>query len=347
MNFIITNREIYLKDGKETIRDEGREYASDNLRFGEYDKTNDFTLYSDTNLPNEELYLGLNAESENLVGSAKFFKKLYEAIIESKEKAPDEPSDVLFFVHGFNTDLHDVRKTFKHLESCYIVKGSPIKHIVIFSWPSRSPEMLIPAPWYTYRSDKQDAFRSGYALSRAIEKLNLFYHKFFSLKDGGKFLYSFCGQKIHLMVHSMGHQVLAKAIEEYPESANELFGEILLIAGDIEYKAFEGERLLSQLIDWGERIHIYYNRHDHILDASKITKNWNNRLGRYGRKNVDNGPADVHDVDVTKICDDLGDKIEKTFNHWYYYSSSEVVADIITVLKGGESTFPVSPKYNN
>ncbi|TAE10891.1 MAG: alpha/beta hydrolase [Bacteroidetes bacterium] len=345
MNFIITNREVYKdpQSGKDTIRNEGHEHASDNLRFGEYDATNDFTLYDDTQLPNDDLYA--NLASEELVGSAKFFKELYKAIQDSLKT--NKKSDVLFFVHGFNTDLHDVRKTFKDLEKCYITEGSPIKHIVVFSWPSRSPEMLIPAPWYTYRSDKQDAFRSGYALSRAMEKLNFFYHKFFSIKGNGELLYPFCGQKIHLMVHSMGHQVLAKAIEEYPDSVQELFGEILLIAGDIEYKAFEGERLLSQLIDWGERIHIYYNRQDYILDASKITKNWNNRLGRYGRKNTDDGLADVHDVDVTKISDKLGDKIEKSLNHWYYYSSSEVVEDIIRVLKGGKSSFPVSPKYSN
>jgi hypothetical protein len=46
-HYFITNREIIkLANGEEAIREDGGEFAGDNLRFGEYDlDQNTFTLY--------------------------------------------------------------------------------------------------------------------------------------------------------------------------------------------------------------------------------------------------------------------------------------------------------------
>jgi hypothetical protein len=51
---------------------------------------------------------------------------------------------------------------------------------------------------------------------------------------------------------------------------------------------------------------------------------------------------DIRDVNVSKTKDDL--KVgfdEDNLNHWYYYSSTEVVNDIVQVLNGKNSKYTV------
>jgi hypothetical protein len=52
---------------------------------------------------------------------------------------------------------------------------------------------------------------------------------------------------------------------------------------------------------------------------------------------------DVRDANVTKTKDDANVGFEENkLNHWYYYSSTEVVEDIIEVFKGKNSKYIVS-----
>ncbi len=342
MNFFITNREIIEENDKEFIRADGKERGGDNLRFGEFDGT-EFILYKEPTQQQDIFYNELG-ETETLKGSSKFFKKLYEQINESKvnkTKAGKNKADVLFFIHGFNTDLEGVKNAFKNLNEKYVNNvESPIAHIVIFSFPGRHPVLPLH-----YRNDQHDAQLSGETLYRGILKLHKFFKHFFNenkeeKKEEKK--NEVCGQKIHLMAHSMGNQVLGKTLTLLGKQTYEIFGEIILVAADIEYNVFEKGQPFENLIDMGERVHIYYNTKDRVLDISKYTKNFNNRLGRYGRKYVNPAVEDIYDVDVTEKTskqEDEGDWQEKTLNHWYYYSSEEAVKDIIRVLNGEVSKF--------
>ena len=65
-------------------------------------------------------------------------------------------------------------------------------------------------------------------------------------------------------------------------------------------------------------------------------------LHQYGRKKIDTGLIDIIDADVTKTKDDPGSGLDSDkLNHWYYYTSTEVVDDVIEVLKGKKSGFAV------
>ena len=131
MNFFITNREILTDaQGKEYIREDGREKASDNLRFVTYDSAGQsFSLFPEPANATESIYeMPANKATEKLVGSARFFKELYDQLIADTEAK----NDVLFFIHGFNTNLDDVRSTFERLHKYYCQsQQSPIKHIII------------------------------------------------------------------------------------------------------------------------------------------------------------------------------------------------------------------------
>lgn len=338
MIYFITNREIIKKGSKETIREDGKETAGDNLRFGSYDiKKREFILFPEPQADADLDYAKatsdteMSAKSTELKGSTRFFTDLYKAFTSEPaiKMAGLEKSDTLFFIHGFNTDLKSLRETIDNLHKKYVENpDSPVGHIIVFTWPGRSPVLPLH-----YHDDKKDAIRSGEALARGILKVTEFLRKTLVQERNPA-----CNKKIHLMAHSMGNRVLKHTIlelERLQAGIPELFEEILIMAADVEYDIFEPQEAFYKLIDFGRRVHIYYHNKDHVLSISKYTKNFNNRLGKYGRKYVNTSLTDVFDVDVSKTKDDKGSGVgTQVLNHWYYYSSQMVVDNVIEVLKG-------------
>ena len=82
MNLFITNREIYTNpDGSEFIREDGKENAGDNLRFGKYDNKK-FLLFDEPSFESDSNYQEiLLKEKEELKGSARFFREIYQELI--------------------------------------------------------------------------------------------------------------------------------------------------------------------------------------------------------------------------------------------------------------------------
>lgn len=131
MHLFVTNREIIEHpDSRETVREDGKETASEYMRFGVYENKT-FTLFPDPVLLSEVNYEGLSGKSiQNLKGSVAFFKMLYDQMSDTTSGK----NDVLFFVHGFNTDLQGVREAFDILQKLYVEPAdSTIGHIVIFT----------------------------------------------------------------------------------------------------------------------------------------------------------------------------------------------------------------------
>ena len=143
----------------------------------------------------------------------------------------------------------------------------------------------------------------------------------------------------------MGNRVLEHVMLELKKNQSqtrELFSEVILMAADVNYNIFEPNEPFSGLIEMGKRVHVYFHEGDRVLDISKYTKNFSNRLGRYGRKKIDSAQIDVFDSNVSKVKDDLEtDFSTDKLNHWYYYSSSEVVSDVAEVLNGKKSKYAV------
>jgi len=51
----------------------------------------------------------------------------------------------------------------------------------------------------------------------------------------------------------------------------------------------------------------------------------------------------VYDADVSVTIEDRNADLEETLlKHWYYYTSSEVIADVIDVLNGKISKFKIT-----
>ena len=347
-HFIITNRSVDKRGSKEYINKDGDESAGHNLRFGEItfdpskkisEVTGDhYLLYPDPEIDPSDLVdpdAGFTYDFSQKMGLGS--TQLFETLNEEGVKAGDHEHHTLVYIHGYKCDLTTALETTRLLHNLYVDnQDSPIENIVLFTWPAK--EKLLE-----YRDDAQDAISSGYALARAFKKLQRFF-RHIGMKIRANEDAAFCQQKIHLMCHSMGNRVLEAMFQELNTSQskiNSVFGEILLIAADIDYNALEAPKPLYNLIEIGERVHVYYHRHDRALGISELTKNAFNRLGRWGAKNTLSLPDDILQADVSGIPEEDAPIFEDIINHWYYLNSRAVVRDITDVFNGEVSDFAI------
>jgi len=357
--YLITNRQVHheiIHDRNgivappagtppERINVDGREEARERLRFGFIpgdqplplsrgaasagDPNDLITLYPHTHLDDPEIS-SPGSPAAN-AGSGALFTDLY------RDMCSDAGGDALVFVHGYNLDLADTVRLMGELENQYLREGSPIKHLVMFTWPARSS--LIK-----YRDDVRDSQVSGRALGRAILKLGTFFRHFFAPQPapaGGAEAVQprnpLCGRKIHLMAHSTGVRVLEHAMRflgAFPRRGpTELFAETILAAADVDNFALEFDQPLTYVCSLSRRVHSYNHKGDLALVWSGSFKNPYPRLGKNGVRNTTNLPANLVLVDVTDIKGET--TLEgKLINHWYYYDSPAVVADMIEVFRG-------------
>jgi len=113
----------------------------------------------------------------------------------------------------------------------------------------------------------------------------------------------------------------------------ELFAETILAAADVDNFALEFDQPLTYVCSLSRRVHSYNHKGDLALVWSGSFKNPYPRLGKNGVRNTTNLPANLVLVDVTDIKGET--TLEgKLINHWYYYDSPAVVADMIEVFRG-------------
>jgi esterase/lipase superfamily enzyme len=331
-HFLVTNREVFKSPDGEYLRADGGEHAGHNIRFGIYDSENEFALklIEDVNTDVVVNYTNKETNLEELKGSERFFKEIYAALKYGKPH-----NELLFFVHGFNVGVEDLRKAIEALHDKYVLDPNcPIETIVAFSWPARKGLFGgMPVPYDQYWDDAEDAKTSGRVLARFQEKLIVFFKQFFHSENSA----DQCGQKLHLLVHSMGNHVLNAMVTEWQNNDRRLpnlFTNILLVAADVDYDFFEHGKPFANLIDFGNNIHIFFHEWDKPLATSKWTKNGlRNRLGQVGRRENNPRQPNIHEIDVTEDRDDNGVSLGEQFtNHGYFITSSEAIKKIKLAL---------------
>lgn len=344
IHYLITNRSV-LKDenGREYVKENGGEEPTDNLRFGNFDSDSfNQTKNSRTaidifpDLPASDRITAIQASAPipylksdvekpagSLKGSTKTFTELYNAMVGTNG------GDLLFFVHGFHTDLNGALQSVCDLEKHFISVDSPIKHIVFFTWPSTNKLLR-------YRSDARDAELSGFTLARCYQMLIDYFRTLF-LGDLTSPPLAPCGNNIHLLAHSMGNRVIENMMIELNRqlgnNVTALFKEVILAAADADWQVFEEPRAFYTIGNICQRVTIYYNTRDLALLVSETTKNAYNRLGKFGFRDWHKVPSHVYSLDCSFTKDQNGMETE-IVQHWYYKESPAVVKDITEVLKG-------------
>ncbi|WP_108958409.1 alpha/beta hydrolase [Leptospira ellinghausenii] len=223
-----------------------------------------------------------------------------EFLSKIKSSASEE---VLVFVHGFNVNFDEA-----------VLRAGQIKYdlkfpgeVVVYSWPAGADAGLLG----------QVMVKSTYDLNFTEAKINR--------EPFTNFLKSISsiGKKIHLVVHSMGHQVVLPSLASLSKSGKQQFlSELILNAPDFDKNEFD--RILSDLSKTAERITLYCSPGDNALVASQKV-NGAPRAGmcfKYSGVDVIN----VNEVDDPVLgVGGLGHG---------YYSSRPILTDIYQVLLG-------------
>lgn len=221
-----------------------------------------------------------------------FFRELKDKVAASSER------NAFVFIHGYNVSFADAVKRTAQLTVDLEFAGAPI----CYSWPSQG-ELA------DYVQDSTNAEVAAYKLKQLLLELN---------KESG-------AKEINLVAHSMGNDVLTRALKEVGKEAlgrsDCVFREVLLTAPDIDTELFETE-ILPAFLSSKQRITLYASSNDKALNAS-FNLRGSPRAGLAGEHLL--VAKGVETIDVSAL--DTG-----FLGHAYYGDHPLVVGDMLKVL---------------
>ncbi|MEM8752325.1 MAG: alpha/beta fold hydrolase [Pseudomonadota bacterium] len=269
-----------------------------------------------------------------VLGSATLFQELRREMLENER-------DALVFLHGFANTFESAMERAAELGAQYLSAGAGRRGkpplVFAFSWPSDGKTFGLAGGAdgddrrrWAYTSDRQDARASGAAMARCA--LRMFDYLAQLAADER------CGQRVHLVAHSMGAWALRHAVQDLKETAEEanaplrrIFDNAFLMAADLEDDALEREEWLAPLLRLARRVHVYHAENDTALSLSDIKPGQGARLGHYGPANMTRLNDRVAAVD----CSDVSwTPAPLHVRHQYYRIAPEVVADVREALAG-------------
>ena len=213
--------------------------------------------------------------------------------------APGDSQRVTMYVHGYNIGLERACRDAAVLARRTGFEG----RTVLFSWPASRTIV-------TYRKDERRFADSMPQIVAALDELG---------RRHGR-------QNVNIVTHSMGSRIVLEAIESL-DMGDEKFGDLVLIAPDIDREAFV--EVLPDLKRIVEDITVLVSDDDRLLLLSQ-TVNLGARLGQSG------GEIDGVDIiDVTEV-DDAG------FGGHVYHLTDENVGRVIGGILDGKAGSPAS-----
>jgi esterase/lipase superfamily enzyme len=222
-----------------------------------------------------------------------FFRELKSKVAASTER------NAFVFIHGYNVPFADAVKRTAQLTVDLKFAGAPI----CYSWPSQGDLA-------DYVQDSTNAEVAAYKLKQLLADLN---------EQSG-------ANEIHLVAHSMGNDVLTRALKELGKDAlgqtDCVFREVLLTAPDIDTELFQTE-ILPAFLSSKQRITLYASSNDKALNASFQLRG-SPRAGLAGEHLL--VVKGIETIDVSGL--DTG-----FLGHAYYGDHPLVVGDMFLVLR--------------
>ena len=267
--------------------------------------------------------------------------------------------DVLLLIHGYNVSWEDAVGSAASLEATMNQpedSGATTQQVrvVLFTWPSNGQAL----PFASYKSDRSDARGSAGAVGRGLLKMRDFLHELgrevrmvnrevqaLRTELSGQGMRAsevdravaqmeetqVCGQKLHLLAHSMGNYVLQNALnrlwEHSPGTAlPRLFDHVFLCAADVDDNVLDTGQPLEQVHQVANKVWIYHNPNDTALRISDYTKGNPDRLGQRGAAR----PQALHQKMAQVDCSPL---VTGLTQH-SYYTNGRIARDIRLALQG-------------
>lgn len=235
------------------------------------------------------------------------------------KKQMETKRDVVVFIHGFNVDWFEAVGSAMALELMFnrhSAGTSEIKDISVFlfSWPSNGDMLKNRA----YVSDRNDAKDSSLAVARGLLKLRDFLSTLSPHHNNPD--QQECGQKLHLLCHSMGNYVLQNTLASLDKlnsnlPAPKLFQHIFMCAPDVDDNVFELTQPMTNIHQLARFVSVYYNNGDIAMYISDYTKGHTDRLGHNGAAR----PNQLHNKISQIDCSDIVGGITE---HSYYLWAS-------------------------
>lgn len=289
------------------------------------------------------------AQAEVKLGSQALFADLQADMQQGR--------DLLILIHGFNVSWEEAVATAAAFEAVVnrddpkASRQQPVR-VLLFTWPSDGAAL----PWASYKSDRSDARGTSGALGRALLKLRDQLHQLGREARQGSLAVralrqqlggrpaaeveravaqleatELCGQKLHLLAHSMGNYVLQNALERvYDFSPGNqlprLFDQVFLCAPDVDDDVFERPTGLGRVHQVAQAVAVYHNAGDMALKISDYTKGNPDRLGQRGAARPQNLHQKIYQVDCQPLVSGL--------TQHSYYTNGRVARDIRLALQG-------------
>ncbi|MCB1189162.1 MAG: alpha/beta hydrolase [Leptospiraceae bacterium] len=211
--------------------------------------------------------------------------------------------EIMVFVHGFNVRFEEA-----------VLRASQIQYdlkfpglMVLFTWPAGSQDGMLNKLNIkkTYSFNQENAKKSIPDLKNLLKELKT------------------TGKKIHLIVHSMGHQIAIPALAELSaEGEEKLLSELVLNAPD--YDAGDFKRKAPALTKMSKRVTVYCSPGDNALIISGQV-NENTRVGTCekvtGVDMINVNPVDSPILGIGGL------------GHGYY-SSRPIITDLYQLILG-------------
>ena len=209
------------------------------------------------------------------------------------------PRETLVFVPGYNVSFEDAARRTAQIAYDLGFQGVPS----FYSWPSNGKIL-------DYLADETAAQRAVRYLSAYLEMI---------LTDPNI-------DRVHLIAHSMGNQVLTAALQQLasklPTGTWPKIGQIALVAPDIDAEIFRTE-IAPQLVRLGHRLTLYASSHDRALEVSKTLHNYPRAGDLKDAVTIVRG---MDTIDASAVDTSL-------VGHSYFAESRSVIADVFALLR--------------
>jgi esterase/lipase superfamily enzyme len=217
----------------------------------------------------------------------------------SDDLARTRSRDILVFVHGYNSSFEDAAVRLAQLVADMGFDGTA----VLFAWPSAGALS-------GYVRDQQTARNAGWHLLRLLRD---------QLPRANP-------DRIHVIAHSMGSEVLSKAMSLVdPRDSLPRLGQVVFAAPDVDARIFARE-ILPVIRQRAQGVTLYASSEDDALRASRVL-NGVLRLGLGGDSlTVLDG---MTTVDATRV---RGDALGHTL-----FGNSALLSDLHAVLTEGRT----------
>ncbi len=259
---------------------------------------------------------GTFAESREVVESRLAAERRLTALL-SERLAHTPRREAYVYIHGFNNTFEDAAFVMAQLWHFIGRTGIPI----VYTWPAGSPEGALGG----YSHDSESGQFTGYHLRHFLQTIA-------SCPDL---------EKIHLVAHSRGTDVLMTALRELNleyraagmETRSQLkLGNLVLAAPDLDLEV-AGQRIIAELLPLiPERMTVYVSQEDRAIAVVKWLFGSKFRVGqlRWSDLTPEHQEAlgavpQMHIVSVLERTSFLG--------HSYFHENPAVSSDVVLLLR--------------